>query len=94
MLFEVFNDSALLFSNGQLIWHGYIDKSNNPSTSSGYSGITIKLPITKEKVTVRFELKGQRKYIEFTVTDKYPIYTIQRYGSTWYVNARNYLVTK
>ena len=69
-----------------------IDAKDNPVESSGYSGIDYSLHLKKEKNIVIIKLLSQRKYIEFIVDKEYPLYSIHRYGNTWYVNARKYMM--
>lgn len=88
--FEQFNDTVVLFINNKKHGQWYIDAKNNPVESSGYSGIDYSLILKKKKNKVLIKLLNQRKYVEFEVTKKYPLYTVQRYGNIWYINVRKY----
>jgi hypothetical protein len=90
--FEEFNDTVVLFVNKKKQVQLVIDAKDNPVESSGYSGIDYSLHLKKEKNIVIIKLLSQKKYIEFIVDKKYPLYSIQRYGNTWYVNARKYMM--
>lgn len=90
--FEEFNDTVVLFVNNKKQGQWFIDAKDNPLESSGYSGIDYSLHLKKEKNIVIIKLLSQKKYIEFVVDKEYPLYSIQRYGNTWYVNARKYVM--
>ena len=90
--FEEFNDTVVLFVNKKKQGQWFINAKDNPGESSGYSGIDYCLHLKKEKNIVIIKLLSQKKYIEFIVDKEYPLYSIQRYGNTWYINARKYVM--
>ncbi len=88
--FEEFNDTLVLFLNGEKQGQWVIHKMNNPAQSSGYSGISYSTVLKKRKNIVVLKLLQNKKYVEFKINKRYPLYSLQRYGSIWYVNARKY----
>jgi len=87
--FEVFDDTVVMYVNGKEVMKQNIIKSNNPSTSSGYSGydVGIVLNDTTDK-KIYFKLVNQKKYVSIVLDKSYPLCTIQRYDDIWYVNFR------
>lgn len=88
--FEEFNDTVVLFVNNKKQGQWFINTKDNPVESSGHSGIDYSLLLKKKKNTVVIKLLSQKKYVEFIVDKEYPLYSIQRYGNTWYINGRKY----
>jgi hypothetical protein len=88
MIFDEFNDTMRIYINDRIAWQGYVNEANNPSTSSGYSGITVNLDSKKEIKKVSIVLLEQKKFVEFTIAKYYPLYTLQRFNDIWYINGR------
>ena len=87
--FEVFDYTVVMYLNEKEVMRQYISKSNNPSTSSGYSGYDVGIVIdanTNKKIYLN--LVNQKKYVSIVLDKSYPLCTVQRYGGTWYVNFR------
>jgi len=90
--FKEFNDTLELYYNGNLIKKFEIFTKNNPRESDGYSGLSIKLKVEGNK-KVSLKLLRQNTYVSFILDNRYSFYTIQYYGSIWYINARNKTMT-
>jgi hypothetical protein len=87
--FEEFEDTVKVYHNSKEIVSWYINKNNNPSTSSGYSGKDIAIYTSKSEDVIIIQLVNKKKYIRFLLQNKFPLYTIQRYSNIWYVNPRS-----
>jgi hypothetical protein len=90
--FEEFNDTLCLYINNKKRGEWMISSANNPTTSSGYSGINYTLELHKSRNVAIIKLKNQKKVISFEIDKNFPLYTIQRYNSVWYVNARKQIL--
>lgn len=95
MFFQTFNDTVTVYLDGNKDWSGYINEINNPSTSSGYSGITVKINSKRKVKNVTIELVQQKRYISFHTFNRYHLYTVQKILNVWYINGRkNYPILK
>jgi len=88
MLFEEFDDTLSLYINNKHYGNWILFTKNNPFTSTGFSGFSFNLVLKRKKNDIIFELVGKKRYIEFELDKKYPLYTVQRYNGIWYVNGR------
>jgi hypothetical protein len=88
--FEEFNDTLALFINNKKRGEWLIQTKDNPSESTGYSGIAYEVSLKRKKNIISIRLLSQKKYIKFKIDKTYPLYSIQRYNNVWYVNGRKY----
>lgn len=90
--FEEFDDTLVLVINNKVIKQWPIYNKNNSTSSSGFSEIIHGVILKKRKSKVLIKLLNKKKYIEFIVDKKFPLFSIQRYNNVWYVNARKYMM--
>jgi len=83
--FEIFDDSVVLYINAKQMWKGSVYQKNNPFTSTGWCGFDLNFAFKGSKNIATIKLIRQKVYIQFPISQEFPLYMIQRYDNIWYV---------